>query len=65
MEAEMPSLSFPQLCRQFSLDEILSATRNFDDALIVGKGGFGKVYKATITVENGELLLLPSSDWIY
>ncbi|KAJ0766318.1 putative protein kinase RLK-Pelle-CrRLK1L-1 family [Helianthus annuus] len=52
METQMRSLPFPQLCRQFSLDEILSATQNFDDSLVEGKGGFGKVYKATITVEN-------------
>ncbi|KAK9065852.1 hypothetical protein SSX86_015253 [Deinandra increscens subsp. villosa] len=53
MEAEMSSHPFPQLCRQFSIDEVLLATQNFDDALVVGEGGFGKVYKATITVENG------------
>ncbi|KAJ0954802.1 putative non-specific serine/threonine protein kinase [Helianthus annuus] len=52
METQMRSLPFPQLCRQFSLDEILSATQNFDDSLVEGKGGFGKVYKATITIEN-------------
>ncbi|XP_022041631.1 serine/threonine-protein kinase PBS1 [Helianthus annuus] len=43
----MRSLPFPQLCRQFSLDEILSATQNFDDSLVEGKGGFGKVQGAT------------------
>ncbi|XP_076907445.1 putative serine/threonine-protein kinase PBL22 [Bidens hawaiensis] len=53
MEAKMSPLT-AQLCRQFSLDEILSATQNFDDALVVGEGGFGKVYKATFNVENGE-----------
>ncbi|GFS30504.1 malectin/receptor-like protein kinase family protein [Actinidia rufa] len=36
------------LCRRFSLAEILSATNNFDDELVVGSGGFGKVYKAVI-----------------
>ncbi|KAK9065849.1 hypothetical protein SSX86_015250 [Deinandra increscens subsp. villosa] len=49
----MSSLPYPQTFRQFSLDEILSVTQNFDDALVVGEGGFGKVYKATINVENG------------
>ncbi|KAM7485619.1 hypothetical protein LguiA_001628 [Lonicera macranthoides] len=39
------------LCRQFSLDEILSATNNFDDSLVIGKGGFGNVYKGMI--DNG------------
>ncbi|KAM0028726.1 putative protein kinase RLK-Pelle-CrRLK1L-1 family [Helianthus debilis subsp. tardiflorus] len=57
MEAKMPSL--PALfCRQFSIAEILSATQNFDDALVIGKGGFGKVYKATINVEIGETLIV-------
>ncbi|KAH1099968.1 hypothetical protein GLYMA_U027100v4 [Glycine max] len=36
------------LCRRFSLLEILAATQNFDDVLIVGVGGFGHVYKGYI-----------------
>ncbi|GFZ19220.1 malectin/receptor-like protein kinase family protein [Actinidia rufa] len=35
-------------CRRFSLVEIRRATNNFDDALIIGNGGFGKVYKGII-----------------
>ncbi|KAI8566827.1 hypothetical protein RHMOL_Rhmol02G0072500 [Rhododendron molle] len=35
-------------CRCFSLDEILIATNNFDDALAIGIGGFGKVFKGFI-----------------
>ncbi|KAM7488643.1 hypothetical protein LguiB_026127 [Lonicera macranthoides] len=38
-------------CRRFSLAEILLATNHFDDSLIIGKGGFGKVYKGVI--DNG------------
>ncbi|KAF7129173.1 hypothetical protein RHSIM_Rhsim10G0052600 [Rhododendron simsii] len=34
--------------RCFSLAEIQLATNNFDDALVVGRGGFGKVYKGFI-----------------
>ncbi|KAJ9538345.1 hypothetical protein OSB04_031078 [Centaurea solstitialis] len=35
-----------------------AATRNFDDSLVVGSGGFGKVYRGTITNNNnGESLL--------
>ncbi|KAL7181811.1 hypothetical protein ACSBR1_040671 [Camellia fascicularis] len=37
-----------ELCRWSSLAEIQSATNNFDDALVIGKGGFGKVYKGFI-----------------
>ncbi|KAL7164133.1 hypothetical protein ACSBR2_040111 [Camellia fascicularis] len=37
-----------ELCRWFSLAEVQSATNNFDDALVIGKGGFGKVYKGFI-----------------
>ncbi|XP_074350898.1 receptor-like protein kinase FERONIA [Apium graveolens] len=36
------------LCRHFSFAEIKAATKNFDDALILGVGGFGKVYKGEI-----------------
>lgn len=32
------------LCHRFSLADIKSATQDFDEALIIGKGGFGKVY---------------------
>ncbi|KAG5560741.1 hypothetical protein RHGRI_003920 [Rhododendron griersonianum] len=35
-------------CRFFPLHEILIATKDFDDALVVGTGGFGKVYKGII-----------------
>ncbi|KAG2710923.1 hypothetical protein I3843_04G048300 [Carya illinoinensis] len=36
------------LSRYFSLAEIRAATHNFDDAFIIGVGGFGKVYKGYI-----------------
>ncbi|KAJ0766327.1 putative protein kinase RLK-Pelle-CrRLK1L-1 family [Helianthus annuus] len=58
METRMSSLPYAHLCHPFSLDEILSATQNFDDALVVGKGGFGKVYKALINVENGATVIV-------
>lgn len=33
-------------CHCFSLDAIRIATGDFDDAFVVGEGGFGKVYKS-------------------
>ncbi|KAG6408169.1 hypothetical protein SASPL_131174 [Salvia splendens] len=36
------------ICRYFSIDEIKSATRNFDDNFVIGRGGFGNVYKGLI-----------------
>lgn len=35
-------------CKQFSLVEILTATKIFDDALIIGRRGFDNVYKGQI-----------------
>ncbi|KAM7465854.1 hypothetical protein LguiB_013416 [Lonicera macranthoides] len=40
-----------QLWNPFSFAEILSATNNFDDSLVIGQGGFGKVHKGVI--DNG------------
>ncbi|CAH1443719.1 unnamed protein product [Lactuca virosa] len=40
-----------QLCRQFTIDEIRSATQNFNESLLIGTGGFGNLYKGTI--KNG------------
>ncbi|KAG6408168.1 hypothetical protein SASPL_131172 [Salvia splendens] len=36
------------ICRYFSINEIKTATRNFDDNFIIGRGGFGNVYKGLI-----------------
>ncbi|KAJ0493722.1 putative protein kinase RLK-Pelle-CrRLK1L-1 family [Helianthus annuus] len=42
-------------CRQVTFSEIQVATNNFDESLVVGHGGFGRVYRGTIT--NGESVL--------
>lgn len=36
------------LCRHFSFAEIKAATKNFDESLILGVGGFGKVYRGEV-----------------
>ncbi|KAG8384593.1 hypothetical protein BUALT_Bualt04G0134000 [Buddleja alternifolia] len=47
-EENKPSARAEQFCCHFSLAEIQLATRNFNDGLIIGKGGFGNVYKGLI-----------------
>ncbi|CAN1347063.1 Receptor-like protein kinase THESEUS 1 [Linum perenne] len=42
------------LGRFFSFQEILDATNKFDEGLLLGVGGFGRVYKGTL--EDGTLL---------
>ncbi|KAM7461365.1 hypothetical protein LguiA_029486 [Lonicera macranthoides] len=42
------TLATEQLPRRFSLPEILYATNNFDDSKVIGRGGFGNVYKGVL-----------------
>ncbi|KAK1436822.1 hypothetical protein QVD17_02606 [Tagetes erecta] len=45
-----PSTSIQWLhpCRKFEFPEILTATQNFDESLVIGSGGFGKVHKGNL-----------------
>ncbi|XP_050227817.1 receptor-like protein kinase FERONIA isoform X2 [Mercurialis annua] len=40
------------ICRIFTAEEIRNATNNFDRDLIIGDGGFGRVFKGYIDTEN-------------
>ncbi|KAG6407262.1 hypothetical protein SASPL_130248 [Salvia splendens] len=42
------SRSTHDTCRYLSIDEIKAATGNFDDSFVIGRGGFGRVYRGFI-----------------
>nr|XP_043620162.1 probable receptor-like protein kinase At5g38990 [Erigeron canadensis] len=49
-EASNSTAELSQRYCQFEFDEILLATENFNESLVVGEGGFGKVYKGNIHI---------------
>ncbi|KAF3961006.1 hypothetical protein CMV_014330 [Castanea mollissima] len=54
------SVASTRVGKQFTLPEIRAATNNFDDSLVIGIGGFGKVYKGEI--EDGTLVAIKRSN---
>ncbi|EHA8589450.1 Receptor-like protein kinase HERK 1 [Cocos nucifera] len=47
------SMATNRMGRRFTIAEIRAATNNFDESLVIGNGGFGKVYKGEL--EEGNL----------
>lgn len=40
--------------RVFTFSELRNATHDFNKLLKIGEGGFGRVYKGSIKIENGQ-----------
>ena len=55
--AETSSLSSLNLGLKIPLSEILDATHRFDEKLMIGEGGFGKVYRGTLRESGKEVAI--------
>ncbi|KAK9069779.1 hypothetical protein SSX86_010175 [Deinandra increscens subsp. villosa] len=51
------SIQPPQPCHHFEFPEILIATENFDESLVIGRGGFGKVYKGKVSYGSSQVVV--------
>ncbi|CAH1443716.1 unnamed protein product [Lactuca virosa] len=49
------------VCHQFTIAQIRSATQDFNESLLIGKGGFGNVYKGII--DNGTRIIVAIKRW--
>ncbi|WCJ22079.1 Malectin/receptor-like protein kinase family protein [Euphorbia peplus] len=54
--SRMVMASLSGLCCQFKLADIRAATANFNETMVIGKGGFGKVYRGSISINGGVIL---------
>ncbi|KAK6923093.1 Malectin-like domain [Dillenia turbinata] len=60
LSTSVSSVANLKLRLRITLQEILSATNNFDTKLMIGKGGFGSVYRGT--VRNGLVVAVKRSE---
>ncbi|CAH2042973.1 unnamed protein product [Thlaspi arvense] len=55
---ERGEIQLHELCRCFSFVDMQLATNNFNDSLVVGVEGFGKVYKGLIHHDGGAITII-------